>query len=182
VALGELEVVEWLEVEVGALPDLSQGDVVLVCLAVGRLGLGEVGEQGEQLVPPLVELAELRLEPLELGLERARGLPGLLEARIVGLAGPRRLLDLPRELVLLGPDDVDPRVELAAALVDLDQLIELLRRPSPGQRRADGLRIGADLLEVERGPAPGGLRRGEGRRSGRRRGLRDLLPRVRGDE
>jgi len=139
-------VVERLELEVWAVPDLPQGDVVLVGLALGRLGLGQVREQREQFVPPLVELAELRLELLELGLERARGFAGLLETGVVGLAGPRRLLDLRGELVLLGPDRVDPGVELAAALVDRDQLIELIRRPSPGQRRANGLRVDADLL------------------------------------
>jgi hypothetical protein len=182
VALGELQVVERLEVEVRPLTDLPQRDVVLVGLAVGRVGLGKVGEQGEQLVAALVELGELRLELLELRLERARGLAGLLKGRVVGLAGPGRLLDLRGELVLLGANPVDPRVQLAAALVDRDQLIELLRRPSSRQRRADGLRVGADLLEVERGPAPGGLRRGDGRLRGRRGGLGDILPRVLGDE
>jgi hypothetical protein len=158
VALGELEVVQRLEIEIGEVADLPQRDVVLVGLTVGGLRLGEVGKQGEQLVAALVELAELGFELLELGLERAGGLPCLLEPRVIGLAGPRRLLDLRRELVLLGPDGVDPGVELAATLVDRDQLIELLRRPPPRQRGADGLRIGADLLEVERGPAPRGIR------------------------
>jgi hypothetical protein len=168
VAPSEFEVVQRLEVEVGGLADLAQGDVVLVGLAVRGLGLGDVRELAEQFVAPPVELDELGLELLELGLERARGLPGLLEARIVGLPRACGLLDLRRELVLLCPDRVDPGVELAAALVDLDQLIELLRRPAPGQRRADGLRIGANLLEVERGPAPGRrLGRGGGRLRGR---------------
>jgi hypothetical protein len=134
VALSEFEVVQRLEVEVGGLADLAQGDVVLVGLAVRGLGLGDVRELAEEFVAPPVELDELGLELLELGLERARGLPGLLEARIVGLPCACGLLDLRRELVLLRPDRVDPGVELAAALVDLDQLIELLRRPAPGQR------------------------------------------------
>jgi hypothetical protein len=154
VVLGELEVVERLEVEVGALADLAHGDVVLLGLAVGRLGLGEIGKHAEQLISPLVELAEPRLELLELGLERAGRLASLLEAGVVGLLGPRGLLDLRRQLVLLCPDLIDPRVELAAPLVDRDQLIELRRRPAPAERRADAVRVGADLLEVERGPAP----------------------------
>jgi hypothetical protein len=43
VALAEIEVVEGLEAEVRPLPDLAQRDVVVVRLAVGRLGLGQIG-------------------------------------------------------------------------------------------------------------------------------------------
>jgi hypothetical protein len=43
-ALGEIEVVEGLEVEVGALPHLPERDVVLLGLPVGRLRIGQVGQ------------------------------------------------------------------------------------------------------------------------------------------
>jgi hypothetical protein len=71
VTLRQIQVVEWLEVELRALPHLAQRDVVLLGLSVRRIRIGEVGERDEQLVALLAELRELRLELLELGLERA---------------------------------------------------------------------------------------------------------------
>jgi hypothetical protein len=62
VALSELEVVQRLELEVGGLADLAEGDVVLVGLAIGGLGLGDVRERAEEFVAPPVELNELGLE------------------------------------------------------------------------------------------------------------------------
>jgi hypothetical protein len=152
VALAELQVVEGLEVEVGTIADLAEGDVVLLGLPVRRVRLRDVRERREELIAPLIELAELRLELLEFGLEPTRLLTGLRELGLVDLPGLCRLLDLTRELVLLGADLIDPGVELAAPPVDLDQLVQLLRRTPSAQRRADGVRIAADLLEVERGP------------------------------
>jgi hypothetical protein len=146
--------VERLEVEVRALAHLAQRDVVFLGVAVRCLGLRQVGKRDEQLLPPPVELVELRLELLELRLERARLLAQLAELRIVDLARPGGLLDLRGELVLLGSDRVDPRVELTPALVRLDQLVELVGGAPPRQRRADRLGIATDLLQVERGPVP----------------------------
>jgi hypothetical protein len=71
VTLRQIQVVEWLEVELRALPHLAQRDVVLLGLSVRRIRIGEVGERDEELVALLAELRELRLELLELGLERA---------------------------------------------------------------------------------------------------------------
>jgi hypothetical protein len=45
----ELDVVGDLEVERGALPDLAQRDGVLLGLALGRLGLGEVRQRQREL-------------------------------------------------------------------------------------------------------------------------------------
>jgi hypothetical protein len=182
-------VIEGLEAELGPLPDLAQGDVVLVGLAVGHLRLGKVRQRDQQLIPPLVELAQLRLELLELGLQRTRLLARLRELRLARLPGPGRLLDLAGELVLLGPDRVDPGVELAAALIDPEELIDLLGGASPGKRRADPVGVGADLLQVERGSVPRARwRRPSGRAGGaggRLRGPRllwDVLPGVLRDE
>ena len=146
--------IERLEVEVRPFAHLPESDVVLIGLAVGHLRLGQVGEGDEELFPSPVELAELRLELLELGLQRGRLLTQLRELGLVDLSGPGRLLDLRGELVLLGPDRVDPRVQLAPALVDVEELVDLLARAPPGQRRSDPLRVGADLLQVERGSLP----------------------------
>jgi hypothetical protein len=154
VALSELEVVQGLEVELRALSYFAERDIVLVGLAVRGVRIGEVGQGGQQRVPLLVELIELWLELLQLGFELARGVAELLELRIVRLAGLRGLLDLARELVLIGADRVDAGVQLASPLVDSEQLIQLLRDPAPRQRRADGLRLAADLLEIERGSVP----------------------------
>jgi hypothetical protein len=154
VALAEVEVVERLEVEVRALPHLAQRDVVLLGVAVGCLGLRQVGKRDEQLLPPPVELVELRLELLELRLERARLLAQLGELRLVDLARLGGLLDLRGELVLLRSDRVDPRVERAPPLVRLDQLVELVGGAPPRQRRANRLGVATDLLQVERGSVP----------------------------
>ena len=153
-ALAEVEVVEGLEIELRPLPDLTQGDVVLLGLAVGRIGLREVGEGDEELLPPPVELVQLGLELLELRLQRSRSLAGLRELRIARLAGAGRLFDLAGELVLVRPDRIDPRVELTAAFVDLQELVELIGGAPPRQRRADCLRVATDLLQVERGSVP----------------------------
>ena len=64
------------------------------------------------------------------------------------------ILDLGRELVLLGANLVDARVELAAPPVRLEQLVELLHGATTRQRGPDRLRIAAVLLQVERCPAP----------------------------
>jgi hypothetical protein len=147
-------VIERLEVELGPLPDLPQGDVVLLGIPIRRVRVRQVGERDEDLFPALVELFELGLELLELGLQRAGALAELRELRLIDLPGPGRLLDLRGELVLVSPDRVDPRVELAPALVRLDQLVELAGGAPPRQRRADRLGIAPDLLQVERGPVP----------------------------
>jgi hypothetical protein len=154
VALPEVQVVQRLEVELRAVPHLAQRDVVLLRLTVRGIRIGEVRQREQQLVALLAQLGELRLEFLELGFERAGCLTRLLELRVVRLAGARRLLDLARELVLLRPDRVDPGIQLTPSLIEAQELVELLGRASPGQRRARRLRIAADLLEVERGSAP----------------------------
>jgi hypothetical protein len=155
-------VIQRLEIELRALAHLAQRDVVLLGLAVGRLGVREVRKGEEQLVAPDVELAQLGLELLELGLQPARALPQLGELRVAGLAGLGRLLDLRGELVLVRPDRVGSRVELAPALIDPEQLVELVGGAAPCQGRADRLRVAADLLQVERGSVP--LVRGRGPR------------------
>jgi hypothetical protein len=155
--------VQGLEVELRTLPHLAQGDVVLLGLAVGRVGVREVRQRDQKLLAALVELVELRLELLELGLERARLIAELGELGLPRLARLGGLLDLGRELVLLRPDRIGARVELASALVDRDQLIELRGRSAPRQGGADPIGIGADLLQVERGSVP--LARGWARRS-----------------
>jgi hypothetical protein len=154
-------VVDRLEVEVRTVPNLAQRGVILLGLAVGGVRVRQVWQGGEQLVALLAELPQLRLELVSLGLERAGGLARLRELRLVRLARLGGLLDLRRELVLLGPDRVDARVELAPPLIDRKQLIELVRRAAPCQRGPRRLRIGADLLQVERGRLP----RTTGRRS-----------------
>jgi hypothetical protein len=73
--------------------------------------------------------------------------------RRIGLARPSRLLDLGGELVLLGADRVDPRVELAPALIRRQELVQLLGGAPPLERRARRLGIAPDLLQVERGSA-----------------------------
>jgi hypothetical protein len=128
VALPQLQVIERLEVELGPLPDLPQGDVVLLGLPIRRVRVRQVGERDEDLLTALVELVELGLELLELGLQRARALAELRELGLIDLAGLGRLLDLRGELVLVGPDRVDPGVELAPALIDAKQLVDLLGR------------------------------------------------------
>jgi hypothetical protein len=147
-------VIERVEVELRHLPHLPEGDVVLVGLAVRRLRLGDVRKGGEQLVPLLAQLPQLWLELLELRLELAGGVAKLLELRIVGVAALRGLLDLAGELVLLGANLVDPRVQLSAPLVGAEQLVELVGRAAPRQGLARRPGVAADLLEVERGSAP----------------------------
>jgi hypothetical protein len=71
VTLRQVEVVDRLEVEVRAVADLAQADVVLLGLAVGGVRLREIGKGGQQLVAALIQLRELRLELLELGLPPA---------------------------------------------------------------------------------------------------------------
>jgi hypothetical protein len=153
VSLAQLKVVERLEAEVRPISDLPERDVVLLGLPVRSIGVGQVRQRGEELIALLTQLGKLRLQLLELGLEPGGGLAGLLELRIVGLAGAGRLLDLARQLVLLGADLVDARDQLAAAFVRGEDLVELLARPPPGQRGSSRLGIAADLLEVERGSA-----------------------------
>ena len=133
-ALTEIEMVEGLEAELGPLPDLAQGNVVLLRLAVRRSRIRKVRKRDEDFLPPRFELVELRLEPLELRLQPARPLPQLRELGLVDLSGLRRLFDLRRELVLVRPDRVGPRIQLAATPVDLEELIEPLCRPAPRQR------------------------------------------------
>jgi hypothetical protein len=154
VALGKLEVVERLEVEVAGLADLAERDVVLLRLPLRGPGVGEVRQGGEQLVALGAQVCKLGLELLQLGFQGARPLPRLSELGLVDLPGPRGLLDLTGELVLLCPDRVDPGVELAPALVDADQLIELFCGAAPRQPRAEPIWIAPDLLEVERGALP----------------------------
>src|SRR5262245_14016027 len=113
VALAEIEVVERLEAELRALPDLAQGDVVLLGFAIGRLGLRHVRQRDEKVLASRAELLELGLELLELRLQRARALAELRELGVVDLAGLRRLLDLRRQPVLVRPERVGPGVELA---------------------------------------------------------------------
>jgi hypothetical protein len=72
VRLAQLEMVDRLEAERGPVSDLPKRDVVLLGHSVGRRGVRKVGQEGEQLVALGVELCELRLELLELGLEPAR--------------------------------------------------------------------------------------------------------------
>lgn len=146
--------IERLEAELRPVADLAKRDAVLLGLAVRSLGRWQVGQRGEQLISLLAELRQLRLELLQLGLARARCLARFLESRVVGLARPSGLLDLAGELVLVRPDLIDARVQLAPALVGGEELVELLGRTSPRQRRARRLGIVADLLEVERGSAP----------------------------
>ena len=67
----ELDVVADLEVEARALADLAQRHGVLVGLAVGGAGLGQVGERQRELVAGALDLAELGLEALDLGRELA---------------------------------------------------------------------------------------------------------------
>ena len=153
-ALPQLQVIEGLEVELGPLPDLPQGDVVLLGIPIRRVRVRQVGERDEDLFPALVELFELGLELFELGLQRTGALAELRELRLIDLPGPGRLLDLRGELVLLRSDRVDPRIELAPPLVRLDQLVELVGGAPPRQRRADRLGVATDLLQVERGPVP----------------------------
>jgi hypothetical protein len=93
-ALAQVEVVERLEAEVRPLPDLTQGDVVLVGLAVGSLRLGEIGQSDQQPIAPLVQFMQLRLELLELRLHPGRPLPQFRELGLVDLARPGGLLDL----------------------------------------------------------------------------------------
>jgi hypothetical protein len=152
--LSEVQVVERLEVELRPVPDLSHGDAVLLRLPVRGISVGQVRQREQQLVALLPQLGKLRLQLLELGLERTGRLARGLDLRVVGLAGARRLLDLARELVLLGPDRVGSGVQLATPLVEGQELVELLGRTTPGQRRARRVGIAADLLEVERGSAP----------------------------
>jgi hypothetical protein len=147
-------VVDRLEVEIPGPTDLAQRDVVLLRLTVGRARVRQVGEGRKQLVAPLARLGELRLELPQLSLERGRGPARLLDLGIVGLAPAGGLLDLAGELVLLGPDRVDPGVELPPAPVGSDELVQLLGGATPGQPRARLVGIAADLLQVERGPAP----------------------------
>jgi hypothetical protein len=54
VALAQLQVIDGLEVELGSLADLAQGDVVLVGLAIRGAGVREVGQRAEQLVAALI--------------------------------------------------------------------------------------------------------------------------------
>jgi hypothetical protein len=154
VSLAQLEVIDGLEIEPGRITDLPEGDGVLLGDPVRGLRIGQIRERGESLVAPLLRLGELRLELLQLRLQRTRGLALLLELRIVGPAGARRLLDLARDQVLLGADPVDPADELAAVLVQREDLVQLLRGAPPSERRASRFGIAADLLQVERGSAP----------------------------
>src|SRR3954447_23006933 len=62
--------VHGLEAELGPRAHLAERDVVVLGLAVRRLGLGDVGQRDEQLPAAFVELVEQRLELLELGLDR----------------------------------------------------------------------------------------------------------------
>jgi hypothetical protein len=180
VPLTELQVVERLEVELRVVPHLPHRDVVLLGLPLRGIRVREIRQRGKQLVALLAELRELGLELLELGLERAGCLTRLLELRVIRLAGASGLLDLPRQLVLLGADLVDPCIQLAPTLVGGKELIQLLRGTPSAQCRADLLGVATDLLQIERGWLPlGGCRR---RCRCRRRLADDVLPRVLGDE
>jgi hypothetical protein len=152
VALAQLEVIDRLEVELRPLADLAQGDVVLIRLAVRCIRIGNVREHRQQGIAALVEVRELGLQLLQLALQLGRGLPQLLELRIVGLPRPRGLLDLTGKFVLVRANRIDAGVEFAPPLVDFQDLVELLGGPAARQRRANGVRLAADLLEVERGP------------------------------
>jgi hypothetical protein len=76
-----------------------------------------------------------------------------LELRGVGLALTRRLLDPGRDLVLLSAPVVDPGVQLAAALVERQQLVEAVGRLASGEGLAGRPGVLANLLQVERGTA-----------------------------
>jgi hypothetical protein len=133
VALAQLEVIEGLEVELGPLADLPEGDVVLLGVTIRRVRVRQVGQRDQDLLAALVEFIELGLELLELRLQRARPLAQLGELGVSRLAGLGRLLDLRGQLVLIRPDRVGSRVELAPALVGAEELIDTFGRPPARQ-------------------------------------------------
>src|SRR6266511_2792333 len=141
----ELEVVAWLEVEARALPDLAQRHGVVFRLALGRLGVGEVRQRGGQLVPGCLYLRQLGLELLQ-----ARAyLAHLGDQRLGVVARPLRRGDLIRGAVLPRPALLHLRQELAAALIEPQELVQGIRGTSPCKRRPGALRILADAPEIE---------------------------------
>ena len=144
----EVEVVARLEVELRRLAHLPQDLGVLLGLAVGNAtgpaGSGSDGSSSSicsstsasSCSRRLISAASSRIAAIAssaslacaLGLARSRS-----ETRFCSRAP---LLDLGQELP-------PPRVEL-------EQLVDLLGRPAPRERRLDALGIAADQLEVER--------------------------------
>ena len=140
----EVEVVADLEVEAGALPDLAEGDRVV--LAAGRRdGMGEVRERRREPIAALLDLGELGLERLELAGDALHALDHV--GGVVPGALPRG--DLVRGLVLGGPPALDLGQQLAAAGVELEQLVERGGGAAPLQRGPGRARVIADRSQVE---------------------------------
>ena len=134
-----------LEVELGLLSDLTKSDRVLLGLAVGRLGIGQIRQGGRELVALGLDARELRLAFLEDAAQLTH-----LGDQLVGVpALALQLRDLIRDAVAACATLLQPREELAPALVQTQQLVERVGGPSSAKRGARRLGILADAPEVE---------------------------------
>ena len=115
---------------------------------VRRGGVGQVRQRQQHGRAPLLDRAQLLLELL-----LALGEPARLGDRLGGvLAVPLQLADALARLVLARAQLLELRQERAAALVELERLVEQRRiDAAPRQRVTRGLRVLADLPEVEDG-------------------------------
>ena len=141
-----------LEVELGPLADLADDDRVLLGHPFRRVGVGEVGERQRQLAELGVDLLQLLFAGLDPLLQARDGRHQLLGLGL--FAGLFAFADLLGERLALGLGVLDLGQQLAPAGVEGEQLVDLLGRAAPRQRRFEPLGLGADRFQVQHGEAP----------------------------
>jgi hypothetical protein len=128
------------------LPGLA--DLAQHLVLVRRGGVGQVRQRQQHGRSPLLDRAQLLVQLLLALREPAR-----LGDRLGGvLAGPLQLADALARLVLARAQLLELRQKRAAALVQLERLVEQRRIDAAARQRVTrGLRVLADLPEVEDG-------------------------------
>ena len=140
----ELEVVLRREVELARLADAPDLDVVFLALADGHFGPREARHAQHQVLVALLDLAEPRLELLDLRAD----LPGLFDE--LRAARPCSALGMPRrELVLARALVLELRRDLAALPIRGEQVVEVEREALVLYGGADLVRVLANELDVE---------------------------------
>ena len=133
-----------LEVELRRPSDHPHHDGVLFRRAVRSAGVGNIGELGEQLVDATLDLRQLLLEALDLLRQRV-GLGDRLLGVLACALGLRNPL---RDLLLRGAAVLHLGQQRPALGVELQQLVDLVRRATASKGSLDALRIAADQFEV----------------------------------
>jgi len=133
---------------VGAARPAGLADLTQHLVLVGGRGIGEVRQRQQHAGAALLDRAQLLLELL-----LPLGEPARLGDRLGGVPpAPLELADPLARLVLAGAKVLELREQSAPALVELERLVDQRRvDPAPRQRVARGLRVLADLPEVEDG-------------------------------